>query len=119
MKIAKNNAQEENVMQILKKIAKRVEENTVDVHSMKTDLKLVKLQLGGVEHNTEIMKVDIEKMKEDVGELKVEIKEIKIDVKKIWREVTDLTGQNEQILLKMVTQKEFGALSGRVSALEN
>jgi len=59
----------ENTIDILKRVAKRVEETTIDISDMKSDLKMVNLRLGKVEHNTELMKVDMEKMKVDMGEL--------------------------------------------------
>jgi len=58
-----------NTIDILKRVAKRVEETTIDISDMKSDLKMVNLRLGKVEHNTELMKVDMEKMKVDMGEL--------------------------------------------------
>lgn len=68
-KIVKQKSQDEQSIDILKRVAKRVEEATVDISSIKTDLKFVNLRLTGVEHNTEIMKVDMEKLKVDIGEL--------------------------------------------------
>lgn len=119
MKKEQKNPKEENIMQILKRLVKRVEEATVDIHEMKNDLKFVKLRLGSVEDSTKIMKVDMEKMREDISEIKGETNEIKTDVKKVWREVEDLSHTSEEILIKMVVQKEFKDLSQRVAALEN
>ena len=66
-KIVKQKPQEEQSVDILKRVAKRVEEVTVDISSMKSDLKFMNLRLGNVEHNTGIMKVDIEKLKSDLA----------------------------------------------------
>lgn len=60
----KKTPQDEQVIEMLKKLTSRVEDATIDISSIKSDLKFVNLRLNGVEHNTEIMKVDIEKMKE-------------------------------------------------------
>ncbi len=69
-KILKHKPQEEQSIDILKRVAKRVEEATVDLASIKTDVKFTKLRLSNVEHNTEIMKVDIEKLKFDIADVK-------------------------------------------------
>ena len=66
----KQKPQDEQSIDILKRVAKRVEEATVDINDMRYDLKSVKLRLGNVEHNTEIMKVDIEKLKFDMENMK-------------------------------------------------
>lgn len=67
-KTIKQKPQNEQSLDILKRVAGRVEEATVDIHEMKRDLKLVNLRLGQVEDNTEIMKVDIEKMREELDD---------------------------------------------------
>src|SRR3989344_4163884 len=66
-KTIKQKPQDEQPTDILKRIAKRVEETTIDISNMKSDLKMVSLRLSGVEHNTEIMKVDVEKIKFDIS----------------------------------------------------
>lgn len=68
-KTIKQKPQDEQSIDILKRVAKRVEEATVDISDIKSDLKMVNLRLSGVEHNTQLMKVDIENMKGDMGEL--------------------------------------------------
>lgn len=62
----KNN---ENISDVIKRLVKRIEDATVDIHEMKSDFKFVRLRLGNVEHNTEITKVDMEKLKEKMGDL--------------------------------------------------
>lgn len=57
-------SQDEQSIDILKRIAKRIEDATVDIHTMKIDLKWLKIRIDSIEHNTNIMKVDIEKMRE-------------------------------------------------------
>jgi len=69
-KTIKQKPQEEQSIDILKRVAKRVEDATVDINDIRYDLKSVKLRLGNVEHNTEIMKVDIEKLKFDMEDMK-------------------------------------------------
>ena len=66
-KTIKQKPQDEQPTDILKRIAKRGEETTIDISNMKSDLKMVSLRLSGVEHNTEIMKVDVEKIKFDIS----------------------------------------------------
>jgi len=72
-KPSKQTPKDEQSIDILKRVAKRVEEATVDISSIKTDIKFVKLRLSGVEHNTEIMKVDIEKLKFDMENMKEDL----------------------------------------------
>lgn len=62
MKKIKSSPKTEESIDILKKLAKRVEEAVIDIHETKRDLKFMKLKLISVEHNTQIMKVDVEKM---------------------------------------------------------
>ncbi len=63
-KFIKQKPQDEQAIDILKRLAKRIEEATVDIHTMKTDLKFLKFKIDSIEHNTNIMKVDIEKLAE-------------------------------------------------------
>ena len=72
-KILKQKPQKENSIDILKKVAKRVEEATVDISSMKHDLKFMNARLGIVEHNTEVMKVDMEKMRNEMVEVEMRL----------------------------------------------
>lgn len=97
MKKRRDTTKDEQALDILNRVAKRVEEATVDIHEMKRDLKFVNLRLQNVESNTKIMKIDIEKVREDID---------------------DLIGMSQEILSKMVTQEEVQSLSQRVSSLE-
>ena len=67
MKKAQQIPKEENVMIVLKTLVKRAEETAVDVHSMKYDLKDLKLRFIRIEHDTSILKVDTEKTREEMG----------------------------------------------------
>ena len=69
MKKIKQAARDEKTIDILKRVAKRVEEATVDIHSIKFDVKVMKLEMMDVKSNSAIMKVDIEKIREELGEL--------------------------------------------------
>ena len=82
--------QGEQSIDILKRVAKRVEEATVDISSIKTDIKFVKFRLTGVEHNTEIMKVDIEKLKDEMGEVKTDMAGLKTDVTGLKTDVSEM-----------------------------
>ena len=67
----------ENTTGTLSLIAKRVEEIAIDLHDMKRDLTFVKFGLDAVEHNTSIMKVDIERIKTEMETTKQDIKGVK------------------------------------------
>ena len=110
-KTIKQKPHEEQSIDILKRIAKRVEEATIDIHSMKSDLKFVDIRLSNVEHNTKMMKVDMEELRADIATMKKDIKEIK-------RDTNGLITTTAHILKKGVTLDEHSALYQRVSALE-
>jgi len=65
-KIVKQKPQDELVLEVLKKLTKRIEEATVDIHSIKFDVKETKLDVGFMQSDFAIMKVDIEKLKSDM-----------------------------------------------------
>lgn len=65
-KIAKQKPQEEQVLEVLKRLTKRMEEATVDIHSIKYDIKAVKLDLGFMQSDFAIMKVDVERTREEL-----------------------------------------------------
>ena len=131
-KTYKQKLQEEQSVDILKRVAKRVEETTIDISDMKSDLKMVNLRLSGVEHNTEMMKVDMEKMRGDIVDLRGGLKEVrgeiegvrgelatmKKGIKEIKRDTEGLIVTTTHILKKGVTLDEHNTLSQRVSALE-
>lgn len=96
MKRRKQSSKEEKMVDVLKKLAKRVEVATINIYEITRDLKFLKLGLQNVEHNTGVMKVDIEK---------------------IAGNIDDLIEMNSEILAKMVTRKEFEDLSQRVATL--
>ena len=56
-------SQTEEILGILKILVSRMEDATIDIHSMKSDLAFINSKLGIVEHNIKLMKVDIEDMK--------------------------------------------------------
>lgn len=97
MKKRGETTKDEKALDILKRVAKRIEEATIDIHEIKGDLKFVNLRLHTVESNTKIVKVDIEKVREDMD---------------------DLISMSQEILSKMVTQEELQSLSQRLSSLE-
>ncbi len=106
----KQKIKEQQSLDILKKVAKRVEETTVDISSMKSDLKMVSLRLSGVEHNTEIMKVDVENLKGEINGLREETKGMEIRLSKRITNVADLItislGKKLQKVKKRVTKVE-------------
>lgn len=108
----KINQSDNEVLNILKKISKRVEDATIDIHEIKRDLKLTRLRLSSVERNTELVKIDVEKIKEDLEVVKQDVGELKKENKSHIEMTTE-------ILANAVTQKEFTALSKRVSHIEN
>jgi chromosome segregation ATPase len=124
-KIIKQKPQNEQVLDVLKRLATRIEEATVDISSIKTDLKFVNLRFARVEHNTDIMKVDIEKMRQEIGgiknemgEMKTEMTTMKKDIKEIKKDTEGLVETTAHILKEAVTHDEHNDLSQRVSALE-
>lgn len=125
MKKVKQSPKDEQYIDILKRVAKRVEEATVDIHSMKRDLKFVNLSLGQVERNTEVMKVDIERLKNEMGDVRADIGGLKTDIatmkkgiKEIKKDTEGLIETTGHILKEAVTHDEHKALSQRVTALE-
>lgn len=114
----KQKIKDDQSIDILKKVAKRVEEATVDIHEMKRDLKLVNLRLGQVEDNTEIMKVDMEKMGEEIGIIKTDISTMKKGIKEIKKDTEGLIETSAHILKQAVTLDKHNALSQRVTTLE-
>lgn len=62
----KKKIKDEQFIDILKRVAKRVEEATVDIHSMKIDQKLMKFDIMGLKSDSAIMKVDVEKIREQL-----------------------------------------------------
>ncbi len=133
----KQKPKDEKVINILNRLIKRVEEATVDIHSIKSDLKLVSLKLYSVETSVGIIKVDMERMKADIEGIKKDVQGVKADtkglrtdvdimrtdiggmkkdIKDIKREVHDLTLTTAEILANMVTQEEYKSLSKRASS---
>lgn len=115
----------ETVTPILKRLVKRIEDATVDIHTIKIDIKETKVRLGDVEENTKLLRGDIAGMKSDIAELKTDgekisadIGEIKTEMKRMGTEVHDLTIIAEAVVTKMVTQEELVAVSDRVTSLE-
>lgn len=103
---------------ILERIARRIEEATVDISDIKRDIKFTDIRLGNVEHNTKLMKVDMEKIKDEMGEMKTDMGTMKKDIKEIKRNTEGLIEATAHILKEAVTQDEYNALSQRVAVLE-
>ncbi len=66
--IIKQKPQDEQVLDVLKRLTKRMEEATVDIHSIKFDVKETKLDVGYIQSDFAIMKVDVEKIREELEE---------------------------------------------------
>lgn len=64
MKKVQQKTQEESILDILKRLAKRVEESAININDIKFDIKGVKLRLSKVEHNTELTKIDVESLRD-------------------------------------------------------
>lgn len=69
MKKIQQKPKDEQAVDILKRLSKRIEEATVDIHSIKFDVKVMKLDMMGIKSDSAIMKVDIEKIREELEEL--------------------------------------------------
>lgn len=72
-KIQSKTKNNEEVTNILKRLLKRVEDATVDVHEMKSDFKFATLRLSNIEHTTKLTKVDMEKLEEKMGKVRDDI----------------------------------------------
>ena len=118
MKKIQEEPKDEQTINILKRVAKRVEDATVDIHEMKRDLKFVNLRLGQVEDNTAIMKVDMEKMRNEMDEMKIDMGTMKKDIKDIKRSADNLMEITAEILKKAATREEVNDLCQRVAILE-
>ena len=64
----KQQPQNEQSIDILKRVAKRVEEVAVDVNSIKYDVKAMKLDMRFMQSDFAIMKVDMEKLREELDD---------------------------------------------------
>lgn len=107
----KQKIKEEQSIDILKRVAKRVEEATIDIGNMKSDLKMVSLRLSGVKHNTEIMKIDMESLRGEMGSLKGEMKGMEVRLDKRISHVADL------ITISM--DQKFRTIQKRVQKIEH
>ena len=65
-KIIKQKTKEEQSINILKQVARRVEGASVDIHSLKFDVKAMKLNMGFIQSDFAIMKVGVERMREEL-----------------------------------------------------
>lgn len=118
MKKEPSKPEDNKVLDILKLLTKRVEEATVDIHEMKSDLKFVNLRLHNVETSVGIVKVDMQNMRTNIQNMKVDIGTMKTDIRYVKRNTDDLIETTSEILAKMVTQEELKSLSERVISLE-
>lgn len=101
----------DEILKILKRVSARVEDATIDIHSLKIDVKDVKLRMNALEKNTDLIRVDVENLKEDV-------REVKSDVKNVKKEIHSIIENQTEIFSKMVTQKEFSEHTARISSIE-
>lgn len=92
------------MIDILKRLDKKIGESTVDIHAIKVDMKSVRLRLNNVEKN--------------IGTLADNVGMIKDDVKNMKKSIDDLSEMTSEILANMIILKEFKTLSQRVSSLE-
>ncbi len=102
MKKTTTTPKEDSVIDVLKKLTKRIEEATVDIHNIRGDTVWINLKIRGIEADTGVIKSDMEKMRSDVQNIRVEIKEAVIDLekkiilseKRIINEVSEFIDQN-------------------------
>jgi len=65
MKKTLPNPKDEQIIDYLKRILKRVEEVTIDISTMKTDLRMLKFNLMRIEHDSGIIKADVERIRDN------------------------------------------------------
>ncbi|MBF8250164.1 MAG: hypothetical protein HW400_765 [Candidatus Levybacteria bacterium] len=99
----KQKIKDEQFIDILKKVAKRVEEATVDIHSIKFDIKAMKLDMGFMQSDIAIMKVDMEKTREELQTVKVEL----------GKRITNVAD-----LITISLDQKFGRIEKRIKKLE-
>lgn len=104
MKSLQNADKNDEILKILKRLTIRIEDATVDIHSLKSDVKMMNLRLGSVEKSTKLMQIDIENIKE------------KIII--MGKKVNEIVKTQSEIVENMVTQKEFSHHNSRISSLE-
>ena len=73
MKKVQQKPTDKQILDVLKKLTSRVEDATVDIHSIKFDVKAMKLDMMRLESNSSIMKVDIERIREEIEELEIRL----------------------------------------------
>lgn len=125
MKKGEQKPQESQILDVLTKLTKRIEEATVDIHSIKHDIKAMKLDMKGIESDTAIMKVDIERLRNEMGEMKIDMGGLKTDIatmkkgiKEIKKDIEGLIETTAHILKEAVIHDEHNAFSQRVAVLE-
>lgn len=69
----KQKSNDSQLADILKQLTKRVEEATVDIHSIKFDVKFMKLDMKSIKSDSAIAKVDIERIRDESKIYKDEI----------------------------------------------
>ncbi|MBI2028709.1 MAG: hypothetical protein HYT07_03830 [Candidatus Levybacteria bacterium] len=113
--------QQEAILSILKPIAKRIEEATVDIHEMKTDLKWVNLRLSNLEGDTKIMKVDIIKVRGDIDNMRGDMNQMRSVLEdkligienRLHKRITNVAD-----LIAMSLVKEFKTVDKRIRKIE-
>ena len=83
-------AQEETATNILKQLAKRMEDATVDIHSIKGNVAGMYLVLDTVKMDVKLIKSDVEKLRDENHEIKEELKETESRLDKRIEHVADL-----------------------------
>lgn len=83
MKKAKTNPQNENLVNVLKQLTKRIEEVTADIHDIRGDM-------AGIHLGVDVLKIDGKVIKSDLEKLRDELKETEYRLNKRITHVGDL-----------------------------
>lgn len=118
MKKSRQKTKEEKPIDILKKLAKKIETQTTDVHDIKRNIQVTNRKLYSLETKLQNVEVRLQNIESINAIIKADLDKMGIVLKGVDRDAEDIIGTTEEILRKMVTQKELSNLSKRVATIE-
>jgi chromosome segregation ATPase len=87
--------QDNQVLEILKKLTSRVEHTAADISSVKKDVRFINTRLEDVEHNTGTMRTEIGGIKNDMNEMKADLGSLKDDMNKMEEQLVEKINSSE------------------------